>query len=101
MAKAGDAETLRARLKRLSKSKHVLDSPGDARNLVVLCREHHRLKYSGIHTVSFPVWPAVAAVPSGGGVLSREELLMAVERISKIDEELASYAANNYQPQRL
>ncbi len=101
IAKAKDAKALRARLKRLSESKKVLDTPDDARNLVVLCREHHRFKYNGIHSVSFPLWLAVSAVPTGGGVLTREQLLIAVERVTKIDEELASYAANNYTPHRL
>ncbi len=56
--------------------------------------------YSGIHTVSFPLWLAVSAVPTDGGVLSREQLLLAVERVAKIDEELAAYAGNNYKPHR-
>jgi HNH endonuclease len=99
--RADDAEKLKKRLSELAKTKKYLDTPDDARNLVVLCREHHRLKYTGIHSVSFPLWLAVAAIPAGGGVLSREQLLLAVERVSKIDDELASYAANNYKPHRL
>lgn len=100
VAAAVDPEKLRAYLADLSKTKKFLDTPDDARNLVVLCREHHRLKYSGIHTVSFPLWLAVSAVPTGGGVLTREQLLLAVERVAKIDEELATYAENNYKPHR-
>ncbi len=100
VAKAKEPDKLHAHLAGLSKTKKFVDTPDDARNLVVLCKEHHRLKYSGIHTVSFPLWLAVSAVPSGGGVLSRQQILMAVERVSKIDEALASYAENNYQPHR-
>ncbi len=100
VAQAGNAPALRARLADLAKTKKYIDSPDDARNLVVLCKEHHRLKYSGIHSVSFPLWLAVSAIPAGGGVLSRQQLLAAVERVSKIDDELAAYAANNYQPHR-
>jgi len=46
------------------------------------------------------LWLAVSAVPTSGGVLSREQLLLAVERVAKIDEELAAYAENNYKPHR-
>lgn len=101
VAKAKDPKALRTRLMELSESKPFLDTPDDLRNLVVLCTEHHRLQYSGIHSVSFPLWLAVAAVPTGGGVLTREQLMAAVERVAKIDDELASYAANNYKPHRL
>ena len=47
------------------------------------------MKYSGIHTVSFPLRLAVSAVPTGGGVLSREQILLAVDRVAKIDAKLA------------
>jgi hypothetical protein len=46
------------------------------------------------------LWLSVSAVPTGGGVFSREQLLLAVERVAKIDEELAAYAENNYKPHR-
>jgi len=101
IASADDPKKLHQYLTELSKTKKFLDTPDDARNLVVLCREHHRLKYTGIHTISFPLWLAIAGVPSEGGILTREQVTTAVARVSKIDEELASYAANNYTPHRL
>lgn len=100
VASATSPEALHTYLTGLTQTKRFLDSPDDARNLVVLCREHHRLKYTGIHTVSFPLWLALAAVPADGGILTRAQLLTAVERVTRIDEKLADYAANNYQPHR-
>lgn len=97
-ALAQDASRLRQHLSELAKQKPVLDSPDDARNLVVLCREHHRLKFTGIHTVSFPLWLAIAAVPVKNAVLTREQLMLAVARVSALDQELAGYSANNYTP---
>jgi hypothetical protein len=47
------------------------------------------------------IWLAIAAVPSEGGILTREEIILAAERVKKIDEELASLAENNYVPHRL
>jgi hypothetical protein len=46
------------------------------------------------------LWLSVSAVPTSGNVLSREQLLLAVERVAKIDEELTAYAENNYKPHR-
>jgi hypothetical protein len=100
VALAKDANKLKTHLADLVNTKPVVDTPDDARNLVVLCKEHHRLKFTGVHSVSFPLWLTIAAVPIGGGILTRAQLVTAVERVSKIDEELASYAANNYQPHR-
>lgn len=91
---------IRNAIRKLNKEKKFVDSPDDLRNLVVLCREHHRLKFTGVHTVSFPLWMAIAAVPIKGGVLTREQLLIAVNRVKSIDEELAGYAENNYKSQR-
>ena len=99
--KADDPTKLRKEIAKVAGKKPVIDTPDDLRNLVVLCRKHHRLKYTGIHTISFPIWMAMAAVPEEGGVLSREQILLAAERVMKIDEELASFAENNYQPHRL
>jgi DNA-binding response OmpR family regulator len=98
---ARNPDKLRTRLSALRASDPIIDSPDDARNLVVLCQQHHRFKFTGIHSVSFPLWLAISAVPSAGGILSREQLLAAVERVSKIDDELAAFAANNYQPNRI
>ncbi|MBI5919455.1 MAG: hypothetical protein HY849_08810 [Nitrosomonadales bacterium] len=100
-ARAKEVERLRLHLAALAKSKPIIDSPDDARNLVVLCREHHRLGLTGIHTVSFPLWLAIAAVPITNAVLTRSQLLAAVARVSAIDQELAALAANNYQPHRI
>ncbi len=96
-----DSAKLRAKIEYLENNELIVDSPDDIRNLVVLCREHHRLKYSGVHTISFPIWLAIAGVPSEGGLLSKEQILLAAERIKKIDEELAALAENNYEPHRL
>lgn len=38
--------------------------------------------------------------PAEGGLLTKEQLIIAAERVLKIDDELASIAANNYQPHR-
>jgi hypothetical protein len=100
-AKAAKPDDLRKYLEQLAIDKPVIDTPDDARNLVVLCRTHHRLKLSGIHTVTFPIWLAVSAVPQGGGILTKEKVLAAAERVLKIDAELAAFAANNYKPNRL
>lgn len=97
-ALAKDAGRLRQVLAELGKKKPLLTSPDDARNLVVLCREHHRLKLTGIHTVSFPLWLAIAAVPIKDAVLTREQLMLAVSRVSALDQELAAYSANHYTP---
>ena len=40
----------------------------------------------------------MAAVPTGGGVLSREQILIAMERVRSIDEQLAILADNDYKP---
>jgi hypothetical protein len=93
-------DKIRQALKKLVEEKKYLDSPDDLRNCVVLCVEHHRIKLTGIHTISFPLWMAIAAVPSRGGVLSKEQILIAIERVKAIDDELASFAANNYKPNR-
>lgn len=54
-------------------------------NLIVLCRLHHRLKFSGIHTITFPIWLSFAGVSNRGGILSKEQILIAAERVLKID----------------
>lgn len=97
-SRATDVEKLRAKVIEVSKEKPIIDTPDDIRNLVVICRKHHRLKHTGIHTISFPIWLAMSAIPAEGGVLSREQILIAMERVKKIDEELASIAENNFQP---
>jgi len=99
-AKAEKPEELRAEMRTVRDLKPVIDTPDDIRNLVVLCRKHHRLKFTGMHSISFPIWLAISAVPEDGGILTRNQIIMAAERVKKIDEELASLAANNYNPQR-
>ncbi len=101
VTKAKDPTRLRDRIKRTERSKPIINTPDDIRNLVVLCREHHRLKYTGIHTLTFPIWLAMSAVPLVGGILTREQIVLATERVRKIDEELAALAENNYIPNRL
>lgn len=101
MGKAKKPAKLRAKIADAARRKPVINSPDDVRNLVVFCRKHHRLKLTGVHTITFPLWLAVAAMPSGGGILSREQILTAVARVKVIDEELASFAENNYEPNRL
>jgi hypothetical protein len=101
ISKADKVNKLRTRIRRLEQSKPIIDTVDDIRNLVVLCREHHRLKYTGIHTITFPTWLAMSAIPLAGGILTREQIILAAERVRKIDEELASLAENNYVPNRL
>ena len=100
VGKASDPKKLRALLDGLAAEKPIIDTPDDARNLVVFCRSHHRLKYTGIHTISFPIWLSMSAVPSRGGILSKQQIIAAAERVQKIDDELARYAENNYKPNR-
>ena len=92
---------LRAAIDQAQKKKKYLDTPDDIRNLVVFCRKHHRLKLTGIHTISFPIWLAMSAIPMKGGILTREQILIASERVQKIDQELAAFAENNYVPHRV
>ncbi len=40
--------------------KTTIKDPDDIRNLIILCKKCHRLKYTGIHEVSFPAWVAQA-----------------------------------------
>ena len=101
VGKAADPGKLDAHLKALRAKKPIIDSPDDARNLVVFCRQHHRLKHTGIHTISFPLWLSMAAVPAEGGVLTKAQIVMAAERVQKIDDALAEFAENNYHPNRL
>ncbi len=51
--------------------------------------------------MSFPTWLAMTAVPMDGGILSREQVVLAMERVQKIDSELAALAENNYKPLQL
>jgi len=101
LSRAKSSDILKKRLESVASRKPVIDTPDDIRNLVVLCRKHHRLKHTGIHTITFPIWLAMSAIPLRGGILTREQILMAAERVKKIDEELASLAKNNYVPRRL
>jgi len=101
ISKADKVDKLRTRIHRLDQSKPIIDTVDDIRNLVVLCREHHRLKYTGIHTITFATWLAMSAVPLEGGILCREQIILAAERVKKIDEELAALAGNNYVPNRV
>lgn len=101
VSKADQPTKLRAKIRKVQRSKPIIESPDDIRNLVVFCREHHRLKYTGVHTITFPIWLAVSGVPSEGGILSRDQIVLAAERVRKIDEELATLAENNYVPLRV
>jgi len=101
LSKAETPKKLSARIKSVEKRKPIIDTPDDIRNLVVFCRRHHRLKLTGIHTITFPIWLAISAIPARGGILTKEQILMAAERVRVIDEELASLAENNYKPNRL
>lgn len=42
-----------------------LAGPGDIRNLVILCRLHHRSVGYGIHTLPYPIWIAQRAIRPG------------------------------------
>lgn len=101
LGKAKKPAMLRNRIKKTEQSKPIIDTPDDIRNLVVFCRKHHRLKLTGMHTITFPIWLAISAVPTRGGILTKEQIIIAAERVRKIDEELATLAENNYEPQRL
>jgi len=98
VSKAADEKQLKDELKKVTREHKIIESPDDMRNLVVLCMKHHRLKHTGIHMISFPLWLAMAGVPSEAGILSREQILVAVERVKAIDEQLAVMAENNYVP---
>lgn len=101
ISKAKNAGKLRTAIQDLSEKKPIIDTPDDIRNLVVFCMKHHRLKLTGIHTITFPIWLAIAAIPARGGILTKEQVLIAAERVKKIDEELAALAGNKYRPNRL
>ena len=98
VGEADDPDKLRREIDRLEQQEPIIDSPDDIRNLVVICMKHHRLRHTGIHTITFPTWLSMAGVPAEGGILSREQIISAAERVKKIDEELASMAENNYEP---
>jgi hypothetical protein len=95
--KANKPEELVAEVKTPWIRNPILENPDDIRNLIVLCREHHRLKLSGVHTISFPVWLVMAAVPDEGGILTKEQILAAVSRVQVLDQEIANSAARNYE----
>jgi hypothetical protein len=97
---ANKPDELRKKIDELEQKKKIVDSPDDIRNLVVLCRKHHRLTHTGIHTLSFPIWLAMSGVPAKGGILTKEQIIIAADRVKKLDEELAVMAGNNYQPHR-
>jgi hypothetical protein len=101
ISKAEKSNKLRSEIDSIVNEKPIIDTPDDIRNLVVFCRKHHRLKYTGIHTITFPIWLAISAVPTRGGILSKEQIIMAAERVRMIDEELAVLAENNYIPHRV
>jgi len=101
VSKVSDSKRLQKAIKKLEKTKPIIDTPDDIRNLVVFCRKHHRLKLTGVHTITFPIWLAIAAVPERGGILTKEQILIAAERVRVLDEELASFAENNYKPHRV
>lgn len=101
VSKTIDPVKLRDKIREVEQSKPVIDTPDDIRNLVVFCRKHHRLRLTGIHTITFPIWLAISAIPAEGGILTKEQILFAAERVRKIDEDLAALAENNYQPNRL
>lgn len=71
-----------------------LQTPDDIRNLIVLCQEHHRLKYSGIHMISFPIWLALGVLKPGFRMI-RRELIEGVKAISRVDEALSELVKNN------
>jgi hypothetical protein len=101
VGKAIHSAKLRNAIKKTEQLKPIIDTPDDIRNLVVFCRKHHRLKLTGIHTISLPIWLAICAVPARSGILSKKQILLAAERVKVLDEELASIAENNYEPHRL
>lgn len=100
VATAKYPDKIHARLDELERQKPIIDTPDDLRNLVVLCLEHHRTKFMGIHTISFPTWLAVSAVPTDGGIMSKEQVMIAAQRVQALDQELAAMAGNNYEPHR-
>lgn len=65
-----------------------LESPDDIRNLVVLCQRHHRLKYTGVHAISFPIWLALGSLKPGFRMI-RKDLIDGVKAIKRVDDALA------------
>lgn len=55
------------------KGDEPIRSPDDIRNLVVLCRRHHRLRGTGIHNTTFPPWLAQMVANDGSTVLEPEK----------------------------
>lgn len=51
-----------------------IESPDDARNLIVLCQHHHTGKGFGIHYVPFPIWLPEACVKDGKSVIDVDHL---------------------------
>lgn len=47
------------------KGDQPVESADDVRNLVVLCRKHHRLRSFGIHNTTFPFWLPQLALKEG------------------------------------
>jgi hypothetical protein len=47
-------------------------TPDDIRNLVVLCRHHHRLPGGGIHNLTGPIWMAQLGEKAGVEVVKPE-----------------------------
>jgi len=65
-----------------------LEDPDDIRNLVVLCQEHHRLKYTGVHAISFPIWLALGVLKPGFRLV-RKEIIDGIKAIKRVDDALA------------
>lgn len=42
-----------------------IDNPDDIRNLMVLCKHHHREPNNGVHEVTFPTWIAQKIAKDG------------------------------------
>jgi hypothetical protein len=47
-----------------------IESPDEIRNLMVLCEQHHRALYFGVHAITLPIW-VVQRVAKPGGQITR------------------------------
>ena len=80
---AEEPNKLSNKITELENEKPVIDTLDDIRNLVVLCRTHHRLNYTSTHTISLPIWLAIATMPLKSGTLTKEEVILATERVKR------------------
>lgn len=87
----GSRDKLTSRLRELQDK--PLESPDDIRNLVVLCQEHHRLRFTGVHAISFPIWLAFSSLKPGFRMV-RKELIEGIKAVKRVDDALSDKFEN-------